>query len=140
MKMRVQGSGFGVQGKADRTGLGVEDLELSASRSQRFGRCAQLRPGAEAEYDRLHAAVWPEVLAAIQRAGIRNYSIFRHGRWLFSYFEIPVEVDFDEAIGIMLDDPACRRWETVVRTLQESSVAETSGVAWMPMKEVFHLP
>jgi L-rhamnose mutarotase len=106
---------------------------------RRLGRCAQLRPGAEAEYDRLHAEVWPEVLAAIERAGIRNYSIFRHGRWLFSYFEIPVEVDLDEAMRYMLDDPACRRWETVVQALQELSAADPGQAAWVPMKEVFHL-
>ena len=102
---------------------------------------ARLRPGAEAEYDRLHAAVWPDVLEAIHRAGIRNYSIFRQGRWLFSYCETAGEVDFDEAARIMLDDPACRRWETVVQTLQEPPAAGSAGdTGWMAMKEVFHLP
>ena len=45
-----------------------------------------------AEYRRLHAAVWPDVLARIRRSHIRNYSIYlrrmpdgRH--YLFSYFE-----------------------------------------------------
>ena len=127
--MRVQGSEFGVQ-----------EFALPATRSQRFGRMAQLRPGAEAEYDRLHAAVWPEVLEAISRAGIRNYSIFRQGRWLFSYCEIAGEVDFDEAVRIMLDDSACRRWETVVQTLQQPLAGSAGDTGWTSMNEVFHLP
>lgn len=106
----------------------------------RFGRCAQLRPGAEAEYDRLHEAVWPGVLEAIRRSGIRNYSIFRQGRWLFSYCELSSEVNFDETVRILLEDPACRHWEAAVQVLQERPEADTGNAAWMPMKEVFHLP
>ena len=40
------------------------------------------------EYERLHAAVWPEVLAKIAEVNIQNYSIYRYGELLFSYFAI----------------------------------------------------
>jgi L-rhamnose mutarotase len=43
---------------------------------QRLGRMATLRPGAEEEYDRLHAAVWPEMLEAIRRAGNGVFAYF----------------------------------------------------------------
>jgi L-rhamnose mutarotase len=49
----------------------------------RYARVLRLRAGAEDEYDRLHAAVWPEVLDAIRRMGIGTYSMFRYHRWLF---------------------------------------------------------
>ena len=39
----------------------------------------RILPGQEAEYRRRHATVWPEMLAALKRAGCRDYSIFIRG-------------------------------------------------------------
>jgi L-rhamnose mutarotase len=47
----------------------------------------EVRPGYEEEYVRRHREIWPEMLDALHEAGIRNYSIFRHGLTLFGYFE-----------------------------------------------------
>src|SRR5438270_905685 len=41
-----------------------------------------LKPGAEERYEEYHRAVWPDVLAAIRRAGITEYVILRVGRAL----------------------------------------------------------
>src|SRR5256885_10085132 len=38
-----------------------------------------LKPGAEAEYEALHASVWPEVLEAIRAAGVTKWRIYRDG-------------------------------------------------------------
>jgi L-rhamnose mutarotase len=54
---------------------------------KRFGQLIGLRPEALEEYERYHAAVWPEILEAIGKAGIRNYSIFHFDGKLFAYFE-----------------------------------------------------
>ncbi|RVC10112.1 L-rhamnose mutarotase, partial [Mesorhizobium sp. M7A.F.Ca.CA.002.15.2.1] len=43
---------------------------------QRMGLCIGVKAEAIADYKRVHAAVWPEVLDVISRANIRNYSIF----------------------------------------------------------------
>ncbi|ESZ25813.1 L-rhamnose mutarotase [Mesorhizobium sp. L2C084A000] len=43
---------------------------------QRMGLCIGVKAEAIADYKRVHAAVWPEVLDVISRADIRNYSIF----------------------------------------------------------------
>lgn len=43
---------------------------------RRMGLCISLKAEAIAEYKRVHAAVWPDVLEVISRANIRNYSIF----------------------------------------------------------------
>lgn len=105
---------------------------------KRFGRYARLRPGAEAEYDRLHAAVWPEVLASITRTGIRNYTIFRYGRQLFSYFEVPDNSDIEGVTRILLADPACARWEDLIRPLQEPCANGPGSMQWEHMDEIFH--
>ena len=36
----------------------------------------QLKPGFEAEYKRRHDEIWPELSAALEEAGIREYLIF----------------------------------------------------------------
>ena len=100
---------------------------------QRIGRVRRLRLGAEEEYERRHREVWPEVLAAIGRAGIGGYTIFRHERWLFSYFELPDEISLDSVGEIFLADEACCRWEALMETLFEPESC------WQMMKEVFHV-
>jgi L-rhamnose mutarotase len=53
---------------------------------KRFGQLIGLRPEVYEEYVRIHAAVWPEILEAIRKAGIRNYSIFHFEGKLFAYY------------------------------------------------------
>lgn len=47
----------------------------------------EVRPGYEEEYKRRHDEIWPEMTDALKEAGIRNYTIFRHGLTLFGFFE-----------------------------------------------------
>lgn len=54
-------------------------------------RCAftlQLKPGAFAEYKRYHDAVWPELVAEIERCGIAQITTFESKGTLFLYSEI----------------------------------------------------
>ena len=105
---------------------------------RRYGRVLKVRAGAEAEYERLHAAVWPEVLTAISSAGIRNYSIYRYRHWLFSYFELPQGVTLESTGLVFAQSEACLRWENQMQTLQES-LPESDGASWwVNMPEVFH--
>jgi L-rhamnose mutarotase len=43
---------------------------------QQMGMVLGLKPEKVAEYVRLHAAVWPDVLAMISACNIKNYSIY----------------------------------------------------------------
>jgi L-rhamnose mutarotase len=109
---------------------------------ERHGLVLRLRPGARVEYERLHAAVWPEVLGTISRCGIRNYSIFvkelDDGRdWLFACFEYHGD-DFEADARRMAADPATRRWWDVCEPLQEPIAARAPGEWWARMREVFH--
>ncbi len=108
---------------------------------QRFGRVLRLREGgAVAEYEKLHAVVWPEVLEAILQAGIRNYSIYRYDRWLFSYFELSDGITLEQAGAVFAHSAACKRWEERMQTLQEPLPESLGSNGWVPMKEVFHGP
>jgi L-rhamnose mutarotase len=44
----------------------------------------ELRPGSEEEYDRHHAAVWPEVVAVLRANGFEEYTIHRRGTLVVS--------------------------------------------------------
>ena len=43
---------------------------------QQIAFTMQLKPGNEAEYQRRHDEIWPELSAALTDAGIRDYAIF----------------------------------------------------------------
>ncbi|GGM33232.1 L-rhamnose mutarotase [Microbacterium saperdae] len=44
----------------------------------------ELRPECEDDYDRHHAAVWPEVIAELRGSGITEYTIHRRGSLVIS--------------------------------------------------------
>ena len=85
---------------------------------RRFGQVIRVRPERIEEYERLHAAPWPGVLAAIRAANIRNYSIYRHGDQLFAYFEYEGE-DFAADMAAMAADPVIRQWWTLTDAMQD---------------------
>jgi len=81
---------------------------------KRYGSVVVLRPEKAEEYKKLHAAVWPEVLAVIREVNIRNYSIylrtFGDGQlYLFSYFEY-IGNDFETDMAKMAAAPITQEW------------------------------
>lgn len=60
---------------------------MQGSVMRRFGQIIRVKPDRIEDYERIHAAVWPEVLETIRACNMRNYTIFRHGTLLFAYFE-----------------------------------------------------
>ena len=56
---------------------------------KRYGSVIGIRPEHIAEYKRIHAAVWPDVLKQIKASKISNYSIFlkEPENIMFAYFE-----------------------------------------------------
>jgi L-rhamnose mutarotase len=91
-----------------------------------------------AEYERLHADVWPDVLARLSASHVTNYSIFRHGELLISYLEYTGD-DYDADMALIADDPATqRRWELCI-PLQRPIPDRAEGEWWKELPELFHL-
>jgi L-rhamnose mutarotase len=104
---------------------------------KRFGSVINLKPEGIAEYEALHANAWPGVLAKITECNIRNYSIYRYGNLLFSYFEY-VGHDFDGDMAKMGEDQTTQEWWAVCKPLQQP-VAEIVGDEWWhDIPEIFH--
>ena len=106
---------------------------------QRMGLCIGLKPEVIPEYTKIHAAVWPEVLAAITKANIRNYSIFLREpeNMLFAYWEYH-GTDFAADAAIMAQNPAMQKWWTICDPMQVPLTTRAEGEWWARMVEVFH--
>ncbi len=105
----------------------------------RHGAILGLRPEHIAEYKRLHAAVWPEVLRQIKASNIANYSIFLREpeNLLFSYYEY-TGTDHDADMARMAEDPKTQQWWALCMPLQRRLDTSRDGEWWGVMEEVFH--
>jgi L-rhamnose mutarotase len=107
---------------------------------KRYGRVLGLKPEAIAEYKRIHAAVWPDVLAQIQRSGIRNYTIFLREpeNLLFAYYEYH-GTDHDGDMAKMAEDKRTQEWWDICMPMQAPLATKTADEWWAGMEEVFHV-
>lgn len=115
---------------------------MSTSIPQRYGMVLGLKDDKIDEYRRLHAAVWPEVLAMIKTCHIQNYSIYLRrlpdgNHYLFSYFEYTGH-DFAADMAAMAADPITQKWWGECMPCQEPLPDRDDGDWWASMDEVFH--
>ncbi len=94
-----------------------------------------VNPGCEAEYERRHRPIWPELEAVLKKHGVHNYSIFLHPqtRQLFGYVEIEDEARW----AAIAQTPECRKWWAYMKDIMPSN-PDNSPVA-TELKEVFHI-
>jgi L-rhamnose mutarotase len=106
----------------------------------RYGSILGLKPEHVAEYKRLHAAVWPDVLEQIKASHITNYSIFLREpeNLMFAYFEYH-GTDFAADSAKMAADPETQRWWSINMPLQAPLETRNEGEWWAGMEEVFHV-
>jgi len=106
----------------------------------RYASVIGIKPEASAEYKRLHADVWPDVLKQIKASNISNYSIFlkEPENLLFSYFEYHGS-DYEADMAAMAADPRTQEWWAVCKPLQSPLMTRKDGEWWAEMPEVFHM-
>ncbi len=99
----------------------------------------RLRAERVVEYETLHRAVWPAVVATIAACGIRNYSIFlrRPELLLFGTWEYH-GADVAADMARMRADPATQAWWRLTDPCQEPVPTHDGDGRWAPMDEVFH--
>jgi L-rhamnose mutarotase len=101
--------------------------------TQRSAFVLRVRPDKIDEYVEAHRNVWPEMLAALREAGIRNYSIFRSGNEAFGYFEAD---DVEAAAAHMEAQDVNARWQDAMASLLEERVPDEGPVT---LEEIFRL-
>ena len=97
---------------------------------------SSVQPELLGEYRRRHAAVWPEMLAALKDAGWKNYSLFLDADGLLiGYLECD---DFDAVRARMALTDVNARWQAEMATLfRDSDVPPDEG--FRVLDEVFNL-
>lgn len=96
----------------------------------------RLKPGCADEYRRRHDAIWPDLRAALRRAGVADYSIF------LAQDEITPSAALKSADAAaraaLPEDPVMRRWWAFMADLMETNPDGSAVVE--PLGEVFHMP
>jgi L-rhamnose mutarotase len=108
---------------------------------QRVAFLMRVKAGREEEYREAHRPhrIWPSIVDACRRAGIRNYSIFiggHDGRQLFAYFETD---DPARTLATLNDDPANVEWQAHMAPLMDVAGSFQDGESMAFLDEVFHL-
>ena len=93
----------------------------------------RLKPGAFAEYKRQHDAVWPALVAEIERCGIATITTFRRGDEMFLVSEIRDVGAWDR----LWRSEIHREWARVMDPLMhlKPDLTVDSG----ELEEIFHL-
>ena len=91
--------------------------------------------GMEAEYERRHARIWPELESALKEAGFSNYSLFRRGTEVIAYAEC--EPTVEEALARLAEYEVNDRWSAYIRSIMTRSVDEHGRFFTVP--EIWHL-
>jgi L-rhamnose mutarotase len=90
-------------------------------------------------YRSQHERVWPDVLASLRRAGIRDLDIYLLGRRLVMIVETDGP-DFRRCFAAHLaSHPRVAQWEALMRSLQEPPPGAAPGDWWAQMEPVFSL-
>jgi len=94
----------------------------------------KLKPGVEAEYQRRHDEIWPELTTALIEAGIRDYSIYldRSTGTLFALQKRLPNHTTEALPGL----PVMQRWWAYMADLMETN-PDNSPVA-VSLTRVFH--
>ena len=96
----------------------------------------KLKSGCQAEYERRHNPIWPELQSVLKQHSAHDYSIFldKNTDSLFAY----VEIQSEELWAQIATTDECRRWWSYMKDLMLTNPDE-SPVA-ITLDEVFHLP
>lgn len=94
-----------------------------------------INPGAEAEYERRHNPIWPELRRVFKAHGVTDYSIFvlPGTERLFAY----ALVESDAQWAAIADTPECRRWWQYMADLMPHK--DSGAPIVTELKQIFHL-
>jgi L-rhamnose mutarotase len=95
----------------------------------------RLKPGNEAEYEKRHDEIWPELVQTLKRAGVSDYSIFleKSSGKLFAVLKHSEEHEMDS----LPSDPVVRKWWAYMADIMETN--PDNSPLQEPLEKVFHL-
>jgi L-rhamnose mutarotase len=108
---------------------------LSARKPIRKAFVMSVNAGQEAEYERRHKPIWPELEETLKKHGVVTYTIFLlpDTRQLFGYVEFADQAQWDAVAKTAV----CQRWWKHMQEIMPSN-PDNSPIA-TELKEVFHI-
>lgn len=103
---------------------------------ERYAWVATVKPGMLDEYVRRHDAIWPELTALLNEAGIHNYSIWNVGEQLFGYYETDHGNDF--AAQKQAGSAVVDRWNAYMKDVMTMEMDPETGAQPMLRQVFFH--
>jgi L-rhamnose mutarotase len=125
-----------------KTNIGLQAVNrFNATREnfmERVGFRLQLRTEMLDEYVEHHTKVWPDMLAALEKTGWHNYSLFldRSDGSLFGYFETP---DLQAALAGMASEEVNGRWQKFMAPFFLELGDKRSDEGFISLENVFYL-
>ena len=95
----------------------------------------EIYPDKADEYKKRHDEIWPELVEEIQKAGLKNYSLFRRGNQIIAYVE--AHPDVATAFGKIGSTDVNGRWAKWFEDVILKLVDEDGDLFWAD--EVWHL-
>lgn len=92
---------------------------------ERFAWKGRIKSGMKDEYKRRHDEIWPEMVALLKSAGIRNYTIWSDGETLFGYYECEQGIEFAERT--QAGSPIVDRWNEYMQDVLELEMDPVTG-------------
>lgn len=91
--------------------------------------------GQEAEYQRRHSPIWPELEKVLKAHGAQNYSIFLDEKTnqLFGY----VEIESEERWNAVAQTAICQKWWAYMKDIMPSH-PDNSPIS-REARQVFHI-
>ena len=95
----------------------------------------QLKKGCEAEYQKRHNEIWPELKALLSESGVFDYTIFleRETGKLFAFQQVKGQAG-SQGLG---GNPIVQKWWAYMADLMKTH-PDNSPVS-TPLEEVFHM-
>lgn len=95
----------------------------------------KLKPGFEAEYEKRHDEIWPELSQVLADAGVSDYSIFLDAETLTLFGTW--KLTDDNTSADLPQHPTVQKWWTFMADIIETN-PDNSPVS-SPLSEVFHM-
>ena len=101
----------------------------------RLGFKMKLKKGKEAEYEKRHDQIWPELKTLLSHSGIYDYSIFHDpdSGILFGTLKLRPDHTYDE----LPDSPLMRKWWDYMKDIMDTN-PDNSPLS-IALKEVFYM-
>lgn len=92
-----------------------------------------------AEYEKHHAAVWPEIIQSIKDADVEGLEIYRVGTRLFMILEVGETFSFEKKAEMDDSNPVVQKWEALMWKYQQALPGAKPGEKWILMNKIFSL-